>query len=283
MDKHILDLDAKYKNIEYGNFYDSSLLTKREKKFIGVLENTQYIVIFGLFLLMFVYKSNLISDSFIAIAFIVILSYGIFAVFYCGRFIMRRCVALLGKEYFDYKEELLRKEYGFLQKINQNYEKLRSDLLLQKKFDKGYCVQKKRFSLMFTKGVVYYFDYNFIVFFDEIPSDKELAALLKKKYINLVFCLKTIEQKSVDVMTCDALVESGYNEKMIDTIIVRFANIYFEKNSNQIIHRPRVVLLQPEDHFLKRLKYTERSSVVVDYSLDVSNFLITKILRIRID
>jgi hypothetical protein len=195
---------------------------------------------------------------------------------------MYHLVTKLGKEYFDYKESQLISESIIVLKLGLDYDTWRNKLAQSKNFEKGYCVRKKRIPLMFTKGVIYYFDYNILIFWDNIPNQALLSSLIDNKRLNLVFCIKTIEDADPDEMKEKSYVEPGYTEEEIDSQVVRFADIYFLKNTLRLIHRPRVVMLYPKDHIMKRyFKYASEPSVVVDLSKDIFDYLLKNILQVQ--
>ena len=131
---------------------------------------------------------------------------------------------------------------------------------------------------MFTKGVIYYFRYKIFIFFDNIPNEDEWINNLSKKNINLVFCIKTINTDDMD--ECKKLLSPGYEEKVINSVRVRFANIYYNSKTNEICHRPRALLYKIDDNFMKQFTYAKKPSVICDYSQLLSNYIITEILNI---
>ncbi|MDC7243331.1 MAG: hypothetical protein PQJ44_05210 [Sphaerochaetaceae bacterium] len=279
MDNFSGNLDSKYKNIGYAEFNDSMLLSKNEKRLIKFFEYTQFVVIFGLMIVVILYKSTQINDSILAIIFIFILCYGVVAVFSGGRYVMHKCVTLLGKEYYDYKEKFLLKEYKFIKRVSEIDNEWCTNIISGKNSLNNYILKKKRFPLMFSKGVIYYFDYNIFVFWDENSYNVEWKTELSRKKVNIIYHIKSISVNASDELY-KSLLEPGYTEEKIDSCLVRHATIYYNEKTNEIIHRPRVILLKFEDYIMRKFKYAKDPSVIVDFSIDLSNYVLGEILKI---
>ena len=132
---------------------------------------------------------------------------------------------------------------------------------------------------MFSKGVIYYFDYNIFVFWDENPRNVEWKTELSRKKVNIIYHIKSISVNASDKLY-KSLLEPGYVEEKIDSFIVRHATIYYNEKTNEIIHRPRVILLQLEDYIMRKFKYAKAPSVIVDFSIDLSNYVLGEMLKI---
>lgn len=276
------ELDSKYKNVEYAEFYDSTLISKKEKVIIRILDNIMYIFLLSFMIITVVGMSFDNMGTFVGISFFVIIIGAWFAVFYYRRLVMNKCVTLLGKEYYDYKENELLKEHKFIKKLDKSFLAWKESLFNNKYFKEDYGIKRKRFPLMLTKGAAYYFDFNILVFFENVPEENELKKILDHKIVNLVFCIKPIDMDKNEE-EYHSLLEPGYLEKEIDSQIVRFATIYFNKKTNEIIHRPRAFMYNLKDHFMSKFDYAKEPSVIVDYSLDVSNYLLAVMLEIDLD
>lgn len=275
-------IEKKYKNIGYAEFNDSILLSKRQRIWIDFAKKSPYIFISITIIIYFI--SRIISglDAILAISLFSAVIVSLIIIIFTGKYVIKQSVKLLGEEYFRYKEEYYKKNHIVKIFMRNSFIEWKEYLLTSKRFSKGYCTYKVRFPITFAKAVFRYLDYNLMVFFDKLPDNATTKPLLDKKRINLVYCIKAIDEEDIDNSKINSLLEPGYKEIVIDTLIVRFAYIYYNKSTEQLIHRPRVVLLYPQDHFMKKFKYAKEPSVVVDYSMDISYYLLTKILQLDV-
>ena len=279
--RYIMDeLDKKYQNIRYADFGDSTLLSTNEKRLLNFMSYSGVVLIFGMLIILVLHEIFGGISDYLALFFVFLLLYCVWAVFFAAKRTMYHCITKLGREYFEYREHDLIENHRLVIPIPFSFDEWSDDLRKSKQFERGYSVVKKRFPLMFTKGAIYYFDYNIIVFLRDTPDRILLPDLIDPKRINLVFCLKAIESAQLDDSVIRSYIAPGYTEEIIDSQIVRFAEIHYDKTTSQVLHRPRVVLLYPGDPFMSKHRYVREPSVVVDYSTDVSNLILSKVLRL---
>lgn len=276
------DLDGKYKDIYDGNFENSNLITHSEKKLIFILDHIALVMLVGFVILSLLANVTSISDGLIFFMFILIFGGSILGIVYLGRFVMKKCITLLGEEYFKYRELQNINEYRYVKDSKVAFEIWKKSLLESKFFKDRFCIKTKRYAFQYPKRVVIEFKYRLFVFFDKIDYSVLSSKNLSSKGINIVYCIKDIDINK-DEEKYTELLEPGYTEKSIEGIIVRFGNIYFNKKTNEVIHRPRVVLYNLNDKFLKKFKYATKPSVIVDHSLVLSNYILTDLLKLDLD
>lgn len=276
-------LERKYGSIKYGILGNTSLISTREKTLLWFFSNSVYVFLTGATIVSLLSINIHGLDGYLMFSLGILTIYTICSVIYSSRRIMYHLVTKLGKEYYDYREDLLINNHIIIYKIPNGIDAWREFILESKHFSNGFCVYKKRIPLMFTKGIVYYFDYCIIVVWENNPDDDVISALIDKKKINIVFCVKQIVLDNQDKSNLKSLVIAGYTEKDIDHKIIRFAYIYIDAASQQLIHRPRVLMLYPQDHVMKKFKYASQPSVIVDYSIEISDYVCRNILKLSTD
>ncbi|MBU1020064.1 MAG: hypothetical protein KJ847_02525 [Firmicutes bacterium] len=182
---------------------------------------------------------------------------------------------ILNEDYYFFREEYLIKKWDGPIKLKFKVNEMRDHFNNMKTLKDGTITKKRSWPYSMMGGVWFPFNFSFIFCFDKIPPIDKLLLQAKRKTVNIVICYKVIDGIDLNEFDKKKLLD-GYQIVEADNIKFRVGYIYLDQKNDTMIHRPRTILLYPDELFLGKYKQLQKEAVVIDYSEEIYQYINNK-------